>query len=896
MNRWLTIIFMFFFLPAVSQDINIKKEKRKAKTELLNDNYKNAIRIYLPLLDETQDDYEIYSNLGFCYFQTKEYFEAITYLEKSYEYYINNNKLTNKNSRDEMTYLAEAYIMNYNFMGAKAVYQKIAEFSRNAELTEMQKLISQCDSAQNMLENPKGFFVYRPGIVNSDYPDYAPILDYSRDKIYFTSRKPGSTGGKKDLDGYEYEDIYSVDINNGEYSTPVKLSSAINSDGYEATASISFDGNSLFIYKSSDADNGDIYISKFKNGQWSTPKRMDAPINSKYRETHASLSPDGKTIFFTSDRENGEGGLDIYTAELSPDGKWINAQNMGPIINTDKDEEGPFCSPDGKYLYFSSNGHSGMGGFDIYKSEKGVLNKWSRPVNMGFPLNTVNDDIFYVPTNNPEEALYSSTQMGGMSSILIVQIYDIDNDTRSVRGNIFETDLNFINNSTLKNDSITYNNKRYPLNNRIYTENDTTHLFFTQNGYVLDSVSKIPSNTSIKVIKVPSGTLLGTYTSSKQGKYQISTSEKGNFIVHYSSPGYSYDYYEIGAEPRSYYYDAKLDTLVEGEIKIIKYSNFQKDSTYLSSYQEIELLFLTNFLQKNQNLCVDISSYKNNNEIKDIDKDRSKLIEDYLLSKDIAPSRIFFNKSSDNIKNNQVQYTVYDTVSIHNDSIINKVEEKKIISNRVVHGVLVNDVRFELNEYKSPEFYDDLDFLATFLLNNEEARIGIYGYTDIQGNVDFNKVLSQKRAGFVKDYLIGKGVKTEQLEAEGKGYSKQIAINKNDQGNYIWESMKYNRRVEIEVLQQGIKEKLFVKPVDVPNQFQMNVSKNTYYYSINILSSENKLPASAFDFNVTELLGVDGLYNYIYGEFEHEYEAIDFASTIKNKFPNAFVFINNFRQ
>ncbi|MEA3451065.1 MAG: hypothetical protein U9Q83_04095, partial [Bacteroidota bacterium] len=704
MNKWLTIIFIFLYLPAISQkDININNEKRKAKAELLNNNYKNAKKIYLRLIEEIQDDYEIYSNLGYCYYQTKDYFDAITYLEKSYEYYKKNNKLKNKNARDEMTYLAKTYIMNYNFIEAKIVYQEIAKFSKNDELLEMQKLISQCDSAQNMLENPKGFFVYRPGIVNSDYPDYAPIMDYSREKIYFTSRKPGSTGGKVDIDGYEYEDIYSVDINNGDYSKPKKISSAINSDGYEATSSISFDGNSLFIYRSSDADNGDIYISKYIKGQWSTPKRMDAPINSKYRETHVSLSPDGKTIFFTSDREGGEGGLDIYTAELSPDGKWINAQNMGPIINTNKDEEGPFCSLDGRYLYFSSNGHSGMGGFDIYKAEKGILNKWSRPVNMGFPLNTVNDDIFYVPTNNPEKALYSSTQIDGISSILIVQIYDIDNDTRSVSGNVFNTDLNFINNNSVKNDSITYNNKRYPLNKRVYIENDTTHLFFIQNDYVLDSISKIPNNTSIKLIEASTGSLLGAYSSSKKGKYQLSTSEMGNYIILYSSPGYSYDYYEFVEEPGSYYYDAKLDTLVEGEIKIIKYSNFQEDSTYLSDFQKIELLFLANFLHENENLCVDISSYKNNSKIKDIDKDRSKLIEDYLLSKNIYPSRIFFNKSFDKIKNTQVQYTIYDTISIQNDSIVNKKKVEKIINNRIVHGVLVNDVRFELNEYKSPE-------------------------------------------------------------------------------------------------------------------------------------------------------------------------------------------------
>ncbi len=113
---------------------------------------------------------------------------------------------------------------------------------------------------------------------------------------------------------------------------------------------------------------------------------------------------------------------------------------------------------------------------------------------------------------------------------------------------------------------------------------------------------------------------------------------------------------------------------------------------------------------------------------------------------------------------------------------------------------------------------------------------------------------------------------------------------------YAWESLKYNRRVEIEVLNQGKEERLFVKPIDVPNQFQINISANSYYYSINLLSSIDKVPCSAFNFDVTELLGVDGLFNYICGEFEHEIDATNYLNKIKDKFPKSFIFINNFRQ
>jgi len=199
------------------------------------------------------------------------------------------------------------------------------------------------------------------------------------------------------------------------------------------------------------------------------------------------------------------------------------------------------------------------------------------------------------------------------------------------------------------------------------------------------------------------------------------------------------------------------------------------------------------------------------------------------------------------------------------------------------------------------------DFLPTKGANNEELAVGMalqwniseIGHRKTQAGLpsaDVAAILAKKRAEFVKNYLIRQGAKTNQIISEGRGYSKQISVNKNTQGKYVWNSLGYNRRVEIEILNQGENEKLFVKPVEVPDQFQINISGNTYYYSVNIVSSIDKIPSTAFDFDVTELLGVDGLYNYIYGEFEHEYDAENFVSSIKNKYPKSFVFINNFRK
>lgn len=889
MKKILIFIFLIISIQSIYSQ-NLKDIKKKADQAIKNKNFNEAINEYQKLINDSIVDYQVYANLGYCYLQTSNYFEAIDLLQKTNNYYKTKSKEKTKVAVNNAENLAIAYFMTYNFFDAKSIYEQLLiNDSKNDELGEK---IIQCDSAQRMFENPKGFFVFRPGIINSDYPDYCPIMNFALGKIYFTSRRPGSTGGKIDTDGLEFEDIYSVDINNGDYSTPKNMGLPINTEGYEATSSISFDGKTLFMYKSSDIDDGDIYFSTYKNGRWSIPERMEEPVNSDMRETHAAMSPDGKYIYFTTDRKGGQGGLDIYEAKLSADGKWTNARNLGPQINTPSDEEGPFVSPDGNYLYFSSNGLIGMGGFDIFRLKKLPNGDWSKPQNMGFPLNTVDDDLFFVPTNNPEEALYSSKQIDGKSSILIVQIFD-DNNSIYINGYAFDTKLRFLNNNAAKGDSVLFRNKKYPFNQKVSIDTDTVHVFFTQNKFVMDSVCKIPADVSIKVFNLNNKELVGTYAPSIVGKYGLTLSEAGK-IVYYSAPGYSYDFLEVKNKSKFLNYNAQLDTLIDGQIKIVKYSKFVKDSISLNKYQKFELVFLSDFLKEHKNLSLDISAFGFRDNVEEFDKRRASSIVSFLRENGIDTSRIFYNLSSDMIKDTLVQYTIYDSSQI---SKIKKDNEKNytVISNRVIHGVLVNDVKFELNMAETDNFYEDLDFLATYLIRNQEAKIGVYGYTDIQGNASYNQILSQKRADFIKTYLVSKGVDKSQVVAEGHGFSKQIAMNQNSTGQYMWNSLKYNRRVEIEILNQGKRERLFVKPIDVPNQFQINISGNTYYYSINILSSEIKIPSSAFDFDVTELLGVDGLYNYIYGEFEHEFDAENYVLKIKNKYPKSFVFINNYR-
>ncbi len=836
------LFFMFIFtLSSVFAQLStnsITKDKKKyieAEYKIENYDYLGALSIYKELLSLHPDDAYLYSKIGYCSMQLGNNDEAIENLQKSVKIYTENNKMKKTEAQQAVFYLADAYYMSYRFDDAKAQYQNLLQFSNKKQKELIAKKVAQCDFAKDMYENPKGFFVYEPGILNSKYPDYCGVVTADQAKIFFTSRRPGSTGGKKDIDGFYFEDIYYSNMNNGSYSEPINIGKPINTDEHEATSSISIDGKELFIYKSNDEDPGDIYYSKLdKNGNWSDPIRLDKPINSKYTETHASLSPDGQHLYFTSDRKGGVGGLDIYVADKNEDGEWTNVRNIGENINTTGDEEGPFVSPDGKTLYFSSNGLKGMGGYDIFKSELKEDGTWETPENLGFPLNTVNDDVFYVPTKNKNIAYYSSKQISGTPNILVVENYENTEYMIFVKGYTFDTNVENLSTSEIKTDSVKINDKWYPKNKLVYTDKATAHIYADNNNQIIDTICQIPANTKIAVYQIPTNEVNADYTPTDKGKYGFPINPVSENLVYYSAPRHIYDVLHIQPNPGVVIYNAELDTMITGQIKAVKYTEYPAEYEDMSPYQKAEFDRLADFMNENQDVFVDISTFGYSEAPESFDQKRQNQIVDYLINKGVDSSRIYTGLSPNTIRGQLAEYTIYDSLTLKkaidekNEEVYNLAEGEGIT---ITHAILAKDITFEINKADNPAFYEDLDVIAEFLVNNKSAKIGVYGYTDTQGNSAYNKRLSQRRADFVKNYLIKKGAKPNQIVAEGKGYTKQISKNKDNEGKYIWNSLGYNRRVEIEVISQGENQKLFIKPVDVPQQYAVEQTDNKVLFS-----------------------------------------------------------------
>lgn len=271
--------------------------------------------------------------------------------------------------------------------------------------------------------------------------DYSPVVSEDEDLILFCTRRPPN--GKKNLDGTFYEDIYfttatgkdsswvpaiMIDKSSGYISEEIN-----NGKAHVAPVSISPDGKTLYIYK----ENSIWKSVKNAEGQWSIPIRMNQNVNIGEANPSIFITPDEKEMFIVSQGvSDGFGERDIYYSVKDENGNWKKPVNMGPKINTPYKEDAPYLSKDGKSLYFASQGHNSMGGFDIFRSERNLNGEWGEAKNIGTPVNSAGDDIYYVENEEGTLAYYASMRPGSYGYLDIYTAkYDCKNiPTSEVKG------------------------------------------------------------------------------------------------------------------------------------------------------------------------------------------------------------------------------------------------------------------------------------------------------------------------------------------------------------------------------------------------------------------------------------------------------------------------------
>ena len=340
------------------------------------------------------------------------------------QYFLKVLELDPEYSFDILFKIGQAYHYDYNFDAAISYYsryqQKLAGISEApsrefATADEAERKLYECEQGKIMVEFPENVEITNVGPeINSPKEDYAPVVNEDESFLIFTSRRQiGNLNPDVASDNYPYEDIFVSTKIDSIWSEAQNIGQPINTLYHDANVGLSKDGTTLFIYK--DANGGDIFSAeRDATGHWSEAKPMGPPINTNYAETTITLTPNGQTLFFASNREGGFGGLDLWLTTKNNKGEWDEPVNLGEEINTPYNEDGPFIGYDGKTLYFSSGGGEGMGGYDIYRVIYDSLSSsWYAPENMGYPINSPDHDIYFVPTKDGKNAYYSSVRDDG---------------------------------------------------------------------------------------------------------------------------------------------------------------------------------------------------------------------------------------------------------------------------------------------------------------------------------------------------------------------------------------------------------------------------------------------------------------------------------------------------
>lgn len=410
-------------------------DKKAAKTFFEMDNFKKALEEYEILARRESSNPEYNYKAGVCYLNTNiDKSKAIPHLE----FAARTASTYQKNAQFE---LSKAYMLNYRFDDAIASWNKFKEIA--APLTKdvleyVDKQIENCNSAKKIMSNPLQVTFENLGPeVNSEFPDYYPFINDDEGELVFTSRRRGTTGNTETYDGFYTADIFLSTVKEGKWSKAKNAGPTLNTSGDDICTSLSPDGQFMFIYTETEEDYGDIFGSWKKNKSWQKRNILDDNINTAELELAGSITADGQKLFFSSGRSGGKGGLDIWMSKKLPNGQWGKPINLGDAINTKWDEDFPYISKDGNTLYFASQGHFNMGGYDIFKSQWNEdIQQWSKPENLGYPLNTTDDNMTICFSANGRYAYiaaYMADSKGDLD-IYRVTFHDKDENLSALKG------------------------------------------------------------------------------------------------------------------------------------------------------------------------------------------------------------------------------------------------------------------------------------------------------------------------------------------------------------------------------------------------------------------------------------------------------------------------------
>jgi outer membrane protein OmpA-like peptidoglycan-associated protein len=834
------ILTCFVAIAAVEGQVvdkEIKKLEKEAYGYFDIGEHHNALPLLLKL-DSLKPGVPLTNfKIGVCFIESKNKKKSAPYFKKS--------AALEAELKEFTFYKAFSQHLNHEFDQAITGYlkcKKNLEEDKNLQkiisVAELDRLIANCNNGKHLVANPiPEFYIENLGKpINSEWSEYVPVISADETELIFTSKRPDTNGGGKDPeDGQYYEDVYISKRNDptDPWSPPKNIGPSINTPGHDASVALSADGLELFLYRSSDARvgqllAGDLYQSENRDGVWKEPFKLQTGINSEYWEPHASISSDEKVLYFSSNRPGGYGGLDIYIVRRLPDGKWALPQNLGPSINTPFDEDAPFIHPDANNntLYFSSKGHNSMGGYDVFRTTYNPLtSEWTSPENIGYPINSADDDIYFVWSADGTRAYFSSIRDDsyGDLDIYIVNLPERSSSVMLVKGRIIDDE----------------------------TEE------------AVPAVITVRDNETAEVV--------GVYNPDvTNGSYKILLPLGKNYGISVDAENYLY-YSENISLPNDLIYtqvikDIRLSHILVGKQSILRNVFFDFNKSTLRKESEPELDKVAKLLTDNPKLIVEIGGHTDNIGSIEVNKklsnDRAKSVVAYMISKGIDSTRIFpFGYGPDfplveNVDdasrqlNRRTELIIMDNrrakdllakhIGYYNEmksqdstfTLIGSYQAMKVVKGRALaykkpdtvqepdtSQIVAQKPKKEAEKSKPPtqrpssskdstpsaeielffafDKYDitrinaqKLDSLALLLTQKPSLSLVLNGFTDNVGDERYNEYLATLRLSSCVKYLLSKGVDKSQIKTEAFGERNPRYDNKSPEGR------SKNRRVD----------------------------------------------------------------------------------------------------
>jgi outer membrane protein OmpA-like peptidoglycan-associated protein len=612
--------------------------------------FEEAVAKYQEAAKLAPEDPNIQLKIGVALLSTHRKHEALPYLDNAY-------MAKHDISQEINYYLGYAHQVRGEYQKAIEHLRLFKRRHKRFSAIADQK-IEECQLAEKLMQKPSALSVeLLPPPINTRFSDFSPLLDSAETTLVFTSARDTS---KRDLreNNRLFESILLSEKIGGLWTTPQPLSKEINHDGHDAATHLSPDGKTMVLYY---GHTRDLFVSKYSsedykadhlNGLWSKPEPMPAPINSIAWESSGSFSPDGQYFFFSSDRNEGYGELDIYMCKREPDGSWGKPLNLGPNVNTPANEDAPFMHQDGT-LYFGSEGHPGLGSYDIFKT-KFKEGKWQKPENMGYPVNSPEYENYFFMTADKLRGYFSSIRKDGLGSTDIYMAtfpkeLVVDSVSLAIR---MRAD------SLAKADSIATIARNLNAASADSLEANAFvdpsikaefHVATEFKGKVLDEDDGTPLYAEIVLVDNKTNKILTrAYSSRKSGVFLIVIPHGGNYGVSASCDGYLFT--SMNFDVPAFAESQTIETAIfmskaeVGSKSTLKNIFFDSGKSDLRSESVSELTRLVNLLTKNPRLRVQINghtdSFGDNATNKVLSLKRAQSVVDYLIKNGIETSRV----------------------------------------------------------------------------------------------------------------------------------------------------------------------------------------------------------------------------------------------------------------